>query len=134
MENLLLKYLIAFIVGLLFGIEREIKHKPAGMRTHILVSLGSLTFSLLAINSFGIEAARIIANILVGIGFIGAGTIMKYEDKVIGLTTAASLWIVAAIAPAIALELYEIVILSTIFGLLTLVLKPIENLLRKIEG
>ncbi|MEM5873108.1 MAG: MgtC/SapB family protein, partial [Candidatus Aenigmatarchaeota archaeon] len=74
MESLLVKYLVTFLVGLIFGIEREIKAKPAGMRTHILVAVGALTFTLVAIDFFGAEAARIVANLIVGIGFIGAGT------------------------------------------------------------
>ncbi|MEM4915425.1 MAG: MgtC/SapB family protein, partial [Nanopusillaceae archaeon] len=130
MESLLVKYLVTFLVGLIFGIEREIKAKPAGMRTHILVAVGALTFTLVAIDFFGAEAARIVANLIVGIGFIGAGTIMKYEEKVIGLTTAASLWLVTAIAMAIGTSQYNIAFLSTMFGIITLILKPLEKKLR----
>ncbi|MEM1895815.1 MAG: MgtC/SapB family protein [Nanopusillaceae archaeon] len=134
MESLLVKYLVTFLVGLIFGIEREIKAKPAGMRTHILVAVGALTFTLVAIDFFGAEAARIVANLIVGIGFIGAGTIMKYEEKVIGLTTAASLWLVTAIAMAIGTSQYNIAFLSTMFGIITLILKPLEKKLRHIES
>lgn len=134
MESLLVKYLVTFLVGLIFGIEREIKAKPAGMRTHILVAVGALTFTLVAIDFFGAEAARIVANLIVGIGFIGAGTIMKYEEKVIGLTTAASLWLVTAIAMAIGTGQYNIAFLSTMFGIITLILKPLEKKLRHIES
>lgn len=134
MESLLVKYLVTFLVGLIFGIEREIKAKPAGMRTHILVAVGALTFTLVAIDFFGAEAARIVANLIVGIGFIGAGTIMKYEEKVVGLTTAASLWLVTAIAMAIGTGQYNIAFLSTMFGIITLILKPLEKKLRHIES
>ncbi|MFH7903096.1 MAG: MgtC/SapB family protein [Candidatus Aenigmatarchaeota archaeon] len=134
MESLLIKYLVTFLVGLIFGIEREIKAKPAGMRTHILVAVGALTFTLVAIDFFGAEAARIVANLIVGIGFIGAGTIMKYEEKVVGLTTAASLWLVTAIAMAIGTGQYNIAFLSTMFGIITLILKPLEKKLRHIES
>ncbi|MEM1688222.1 MAG: MgtC/SapB family protein [Nanopusillaceae archaeon] len=135
MESLLIKYLVTFLVGLVFGVERELRNKPAGMRTHILVSLGSLTFTLIAIEFFGIEAARIVANIIVGIGFIGAGTILRLSDeKIVGLTTAASLWLTSAISAAIGLGYYLVAILSTIFGIITLLLKPLEYKLRKIKS
>ncbi|MEM4772874.1 MAG: MgtC/SapB family protein [Nanoarchaeales archaeon] len=134
MESLLIKYLVTFLAGLIFGIEREIKAKPAGMRTHILVAIGALTFTLVAIDFFGAEAARIVANLIVGIGFIGAGTIMKYEEKVVGLTTAASLWLVTAIAMAIGTGQYNIAFLSTMFGIITLILRPLEKKLRHIES
>ncbi|MEM0379495.1 MAG: MgtC/SapB family protein [Nanopusillaceae archaeon] len=134
MESLLVKYIFAFLVGLIFGIEREIKAKPAGMRTHVLVALGALTFTLVAIDVFGIDAARIVANLIVGIGFIGAGTIMKHEEKVIGLTTAASLWLVTAVAMAIGTNQYNLAFLSTTFGIITLILKPLERILRQIES
>lgn len=78
------------------GFERERTHKPAGLRTHMLVSLGSCLFTLVSIN-LAVDQARIAAGIVTGIGFIGAGTIFAEKDKVQGLTTAASLWATAAI-------------------------------------
>jgi putative Mg2+ transporter-C (MgtC) family protein len=91
-----LNLLLAVALGALVGIEREITHKPAGLRTHMLVSLGAALFTIVSI-SFSIDPARIAAGIVAGIGFIGAGAIWAEQDKVKGITTAASLWATAAI-------------------------------------
>ncbi|MBT0160142.1 MgtC/SapB family protein [Candidatus Bathyarchaeota archaeon A05DMB-2] len=88
--------LLAVAFGAVVGIERELIHKPAGLRTHMLVSLGSCLFTIVSI-SFSMDPARIAAGIVAGIGFIGAGTIWAEKDKVQGITTAASLWASAAI-------------------------------------
>lgn len=88
--------LLAVLLGAIVGIEREMIHKPAGLRTHMLVSLGSCLFTIVSIG-FSIDPARIAAGIVAGIGFIGAGTIWAEKDKVQGITTAASLWATAAI-------------------------------------
>ena len=90
-----LRLLVAAIPGALIGLEREIQEHPAGMRTHLLVSLGSAGFTVLSIASFtatGADPARIAAQVVSGIGFLGAGAILKEGATVRGLTTAASLW------------------------------------------
>ncbi|MCW4023451.1 MAG: MgtC/SapB family protein [Candidatus Bathyarchaeota archaeon] len=92
----LLSLLIALALGGLVGLERQISHKHAGLRTHMLVSLGSCLFTMTSI-SFSMDPARIAAGIVAGIGFIGAGAIWAEKDKVQGITTAASLWATAAI-------------------------------------
>jgi putative Mg2+ transporter-C (MgtC) family protein len=91
-----LSLLLAVAFGAIVGIEREFTHKPAGLRTHMLVSLGSCLFTVVSV-SFAVDPARIAAGIVAGIGFIGAGTIWAEKDKVKGITTAASLWATAAI-------------------------------------
>jgi putative Mg2+ transporter-C (MgtC) family protein len=91
-----LSLLLAVVFGAIVGVEREFTHKPAGLRTHMLVSLGSCLFTVVSV-SFDIDPARIAAGIVAGIGFIGAGTIWAEKDKVKGITTAASLWATAAI-------------------------------------
>jgi putative Mg2+ transporter-C (MgtC) family protein len=108
--DLALRMLVAAVLGAAIGLEREIHEHPAGMRTHLLVSLGSAIFTVLSIYGFeGIAAAgvspsvdpsRIAAQIVSGIGFLGAGAILKYGTSIRGLTTAASLWTTAAIGMA----------------------------------
>lgn len=88
--------ILAIALGAVVGIQREKAHRPAGLRTHMLVSLGSCLFTIVSI-SFSLDPARIAAGIVAGIGFIGAGTIWAEKDKVKGITTAASLWATAAI-------------------------------------
>ena len=108
--DLSIRKLVAAVLGAAIGLEREIHEHPAGMRTHLLVSLGSAIFTVLSIYGFeGISAAgvaatvdptRIAAQIVSGIGFLGAGAILKYGTSIRGLTTAASLWTAAAIGMA----------------------------------
>lgn len=123
--ELITRLLIATILGLTIGVEREFKDRFAGMRTHALVALGAAAFtsvsvfistmpeSVLARTDF----ARIASNIAVGIGFLGAGVIFKSEKKITGLTTAASLWTVAAIGMIAGFGLYKIAVTTTIIVL-----------------
>jgi putative Mg2+ transporter-C (MgtC) family protein len=126
-ENLdfviLTRLLMAMILGAVVGFEREKSGKVAGLRTHALVSLGAALFTVISILSFlqfpsvnGVPGYdnRMVANIIVGIGFIGAGAIMKREDKVEGITTAASLWMVAAIGIASGFGFFKEAIASTV--------------------
>ncbi len=97
------RLVVAAILGALVGLEREIHEHPAGMRTHLLVSLGSAAFTVLSIEAFGApggDPGRIAAQIVSGIGFLGAGAILKEGATIRGLTTAASLWAVAAVGMA----------------------------------
>ncbi|HUT16993.1 MAG TPA: MgtC/SapB family protein [Acidobacteriota bacterium] len=89
-----LSLLLAVALGAVVGVEREMTHKPAGLRTHMLVSLGACLFTIVSVG-FSVDPARIAAGIVAGIGFIGAGAI--WAEKVKGITTAASLWATAAI-------------------------------------
>ncbi|MCL5877411.1 MAG: MgtC/SapB family protein [Candidatus Bathyarchaeota archaeon] len=91
--------ILAVAFGAIVGIEREIHGRPAGIRTHMLVCLGSCLFTIVSM-SFSLDPARIAGGIVAGIGFIGAGTIWSQKDKVQGITTAASLWATAAIGLA----------------------------------
>jgi putative Mg2+ transporter-C (MgtC) family protein len=97
------RLIVAAALGALIGLEREIHDHPAGMRTHLLVSVGSAGFTVLSIAAFpapGADPARIAAQIVTGIGFLGAGAILKEGATVRGLTTAASLWATAAVGMA----------------------------------
>lgn len=96
--QMLIRILLAAAVGVIIGWEREKVNRPAGLRTYALVCVGSALFTILSIDAFGTsEPSRIAAQIITGIGFLGAGTIFKYKNKVLGLTTAAGLWAIAGV-------------------------------------
>ena len=126
----ILRLALAMILGALVGLEREITHKPAGLRTHMLVSLGSCLFTLVSILDFSIDPARIAAGIVTGIGFIGAGTIIAEQDKIVGITTAASLWMTAAIGLAAGVGDIILSIVATLFVFIILSLKHIQKRLK----
>lgn len=118
--DLVIRLVLAAALGAAIGLEREIHDHPAGMRTHLLVSLGSAGFTVLSIAAFpGSDTSRVAAQIVTGVGFLGAGAILKEGANVRGLTTAASLWVVAAVgmgagagALAVAIAITIIVIVS----------------------
>ena len=124
--EILLRLVVAAAAGGLIGLEREVVHKPAGVRTHMLVCLGSALFVLVVVMELRYEAARIIAGIATGVGFLGAGTIFKAKNDVHGLTTAASIWAVSAVGLAIGLGYYLMTAIATVLILLTLQLHRIE--------
>lgn len=106
----LLRIVIAGMVGGLIGLERELAGKAAGIRTYGLVGVGSAMFTVVAIYGFGTPdyASRIVGSIIIGIGFLGAGTILHTKLNIVGLTTAAGLWVVAGVGMAIGSGLYLI--------------------------
>ena len=124
--EVLLRLVFAVVCGGLVGLEREIVHRPAGVRTHMLVSLGSALFILIAVDTLPNEAARIIAGIATGIGFLGAGTIFKAKSEVHGLTTAASIWAVSAVGLAIGMGYYLMTLISVALILIVLQLNKLE--------
>lgn len=101
--QMFLRLLIAVVLGALVGYERERAGKPAGVRTHGMVSLGAALFAVVSLHGFGNtgDPARVAAQIVTGIGFLGAGAILHQRGSVHGLTTAASLWVTAAIGLAV---------------------------------
>jgi len=133
-----IRLLVALILGFSLGLERELTNKYAGLRTHILVCLGACVFTLLSIYGFptfadgdnvivdqatGVrDTARIAAQIVTGIGFIGAGTVLRNGPMVFGLTTAATLWIAASIGMACGAGLYDVAVISTILSVAVLTL------------
>jgi putative Mg2+ transporter-C (MgtC) family protein len=135
----LFKIFLSFALGSIIGIEREIHEKPAGMRTHILVSLATTLFTMLSISdSFGDpmlsgnDPTRIASGVLTGMGFIGAGVIISTGGHVRGITTAASLWITTGVGMAVGLGEYPLAILITVLTLLILsVLFSFEKFLNK---
>jgi putative Mg2+ transporter-C (MgtC) family protein len=120
--DMMLRLLLSVVYGGAIGYVREIKKKAAGLRTHMLVCMGSTVFTLTSIymaqNSISVDPTRIAAGVVTGIGFIGAGAIFQSGGNVLGLTTAASIWMVSAIGLACGAGLYEIATFSTILSLL----------------
>ncbi len=113
----------SLLLGGLLGWQRECAGRPAGIRTYSIVTVGATLFTILSIYGFNDDSpSRIASEVVLGIGFIGAGTIFRKEDHVEGLTTAAGLWIAAAIGMAVATGLYLLAGVTTllIFTLLTI--------------
>jgi putative Mg2+ transporter-C (MgtC) family protein len=110
----LMKFTLAMFLGGILGWQRERAGKSAGPRTYGLVAAGSCLFTIMSLYAFGNEFGRIAANIVTGIGFLGAGMILHKDSKVEGLTTAAGMWIVAAIGMAVGVGYYFLAIFSTI--------------------
>ena len=121
--DLFFRLLIAAVLGAAIGIEREARDQPAGIRTHMLVSVGSATFTVLSIYAFagpGGDQGRVAAQIVSGIGFLGAGAILKYGVNVRGLTTAASLWAVAAVGMAAGAGAWGVALGATVIVIVSL--------------
>lgn len=127
--HIFLRLLLAFLIGGIIGYEREKNNHPAGFRTHILVSIGSTLIMLISIYGFTdyieyenvrFDPSRVAAQVVAGIGFLGAGTILRHGFTVTGLTTAASLWVVAAIGLAIGSGFYFGAVISALFVIISL--------------
>jgi putative Mg2+ transporter-C (MgtC) family protein len=139
-SELLIRLLVAVALGGLIGLERELRDRTAGFRTHILVCVGSAVFTM--VSAYGFEAfmttadasvvrmdpGRIAAQIVTGIGFLGGGAILRYGATVRGLTTAAGLWVVAAVGMAVGVGMYFLSVATTITAVASLYfLHAIEN-------
>lgn len=132
-----IRILSALLLGFAIGLEREMTNKYAGLRTNILVCLGACIFTIISIYGFptfaegdnvvvsqatGVrDTARIAAQVVTGIGFIGGGTVLRHGATVFGLTTAATLWIAAAIGMACGVGMYSVAIFGTVLSIITLV-------------
>ena len=133
------RLILAAILGAVIGIEREIKNRAAGFRTHIIVSVGACLIMFIGIDGIGKfssdtarDTARIAGQVISGIGFLGAGTILQKKNAVTGLTTAATLWLSAAIGLAVGIGYYEGAIIATVICLVTLIsLNKISDLINK---
>jgi putative Mg2+ transporter-C (MgtC) family protein len=135
--DLFLRILLAAGLGAGVGLERELSDQPAGLRTHILVSLGAALFTVAG--AYGVAAltgepstrfdpTRVAAQVVTGIGFLGAGAIIQQGVNVRGLTTAASLWVTAAIGLAVGIGYYQAATVTTVVTIIALVvLKPVER-------
>lgn len=134
---------VAFALTALIGAERELRHKDAGMRTHVLVGLGSCLFTLVSIGGMPADltgnmrwdASRIAAQIVSGIGFIGAGVIWFNRDAIRGLTTASAIWVAAAIGMSCGAQMYGVagtVVLA--YFILVLAMSPIFHKISQRNG
>ena len=135
--EMILKITLAAVLGMAIGLEREHRRKPAGLRTYTLVALGATLFTILSQNIGGEAAAydpsRIASQVVVGIGFIGAGIIFIRGGHIEGLTTAAGLWTTAAIGMAVGFGFYTVAVFSAILSLaVLLLLRQIEKNIPKI--
>ncbi len=124
----IIRILVATALGAVIGLDREYRTKAAGFRTHVLVALGSALFMIISVHGFDdlpkdqmtlrMDPARIAAQVVTGIGFIGAGTIIFQKNVVKGLTTAAGLWVTAAVGMACGVGMYTLAVVSTVIVLL----------------
>jgi putative Mg2+ transporter-C (MgtC) family protein len=136
--ELALRLLLGLVLGAAIGLERELDRQPAGFRTHSLVALGSCLFTVVSGYAFlgsGADPTRIAAQVVTGIGFIGAGAVLQYRGHIRGLTTAASLWSVAAIGMAAGAGLYALAVLGAALVLVVLwLLDRVEAYARRRMG
>lgn len=136
----LVRILVAAALGGIVGIERELRDQPAGFRTHMLVSVGACLFTI--VGAFGFQKftggtdsqriqadlTRVASQIVVGIGFLGGGTILRHGATVRGLTTAASLWVTAAVGLAVGMGFYFAATATSVLAVVALAgLKPLER-------
>ena len=139
-SEIILRLIVAVGLGLLVGVERLFVHKDAGMKTHALVSLGSALFVVISEmiifryeGAGAIDPTRIASQIIVGIGFLGAGSIMLYGSRLRGLTTAGGLWVTAGIGMAAGFGFYALASITTVLVLFVLIVvnffeKPIKKI------
>ena len=126
----LIAMLISTALGTLVGWERQMGRKAAGLRTHVLVCMGSTLFVLITKHAMvdivqdgghlSTDPTRIIHGVITGVGFLGAGSILRHEGYVHGLTTAASIWMVAAIGVAVGVHAYTLAIIGAVLALIVL--------------
>ncbi len=130
--NIIIRVISALLLGFAVGLEREMTNKYAGLRTNILVCLGACVFTIISIYGFPAitvtsvelgtrDTARVAAQVVTGIGFIGGGTVLRHGATVFGLTTAATLFMSAAIGMACGAGMYDLAIVATIVAIITLV-------------
>lgn len=137
--DVVVRLLVALLLGMIIGVERVWAHKTAGMRTYALVSMGSALFVIISNEMVkyytgiaGLNPLMIISQIVVGVGFLGTGLIFAKETKLMGLTTATGLWVSAGIGMAAGFKLFNIAIIATILTLfIFIVLWFVEEQLKK---
>jgi putative Mg2+ transporter-C (MgtC) family protein len=128
--DLVLRLLLAAGLGAAIGLEREFRRKPAGLRTNILIALGSALFTVMSIEFSGTGGTpdRIAAQIVTGVGFLGAGAIMRDRGTVHGMTTATTIWVNAAVGTAAGAGAFAMASVATLITLVVLAaLQPIED-------
>jgi putative Mg2+ transporter-C (MgtC) family protein len=144
LETIVIRLCLATLIGALIGWDRQRQDKPAGLRTHMLVTLGSATFVLLGFEigatldhryGQGIDPTRVLQGVVGGIGFLGAGSIIKGGGQVSGVTTAAGIWVSGALGAAMGMGAYVVAGIATVLTLFTLILvASVERKLGSREG
>lgn len=131
--DMVIKLIVAFALSGIVGFEREIRYKPAGLRTHMMVGAGSTLFTVLSLYAFPSTAdpSRVAASIALGVGFIGAGTIYKSEDRIVGLTTASTLWVTAAMGMAVGTGFY---VLAAVVAILVCLFLELTYVISRMVG
>ncbi len=119
--NDVISVILAVVFGAAIGLEREINGKAAGLRTNILICLGAAVFTIISKEMGGVSITRISAQIVTGVGFLGAGAIIQDRGGVFGLTTAATIWLVASIGTACGARLYTLAVITTLIAVLVLI-------------
>jgi putative Mg2+ transporter-C (MgtC) family protein len=135
--DLTVRLLLAAALGAAIGIERELHQKPAGLRTNILIALGAALFTTVSLQMGGAAGTsdRITAQVVTGIGFLGAGAILRSGKSVHGMTTAATIWVNAAIGVAVGTGAYLMATVATVVTLIVLaLLPPIESYFERRAG
>ena len=138
--EVILRLSAAAFIGGCIGLDREVRRKPAGMRTHALVSLGAALVILVAVRFPGADhlsgVTRVIQGIIAGVGFLGAGTILKSDHAMVhGLTTAASIWLVASLGIACGIGQWIAALVALALTLVILILgEPVEAFVHRIAG
>ena len=126
-SDIFFKLFVAMILGTIIGLERLLAKKPAGMRTYSLVSMGAALFVVISevisknyhlIGTSSFDPLRMASQVVVGVGFLGAGLIIFQDSKIVGLTTASSLWVAAGIGVAAGYGLYSLAVIATILTLI----------------
>ncbi|MCJ7777192.1 MAG: MgtC/SapB family protein [Sedimentisphaerales bacterium] len=118
-----LRILLAVVLGGVIGLERQLSGKPAGLRTNIMICLGSAVFTIISEHMAkpGDSVTRIASQIVTGVGFLGAGAIIRERGGIHGLTTAATIWLVASIGMACGAGFYSLAVISTIIAIIVLI-------------
>ncbi len=129
--EIILRLLLAAALGAGIGYQRERARKPAGLRTHILICLGSALFTVVSVFGFanGADVTRVAAGVVTGIGFLGAGVILRgvRGDQLVGITTAASVWVTAAIGLAAGTGMYLVALISAVVAILVLMIPKVKG-------
>ena len=132
--DMIARVAVAAILGAAFGIERELQHKTAGLRTHTLVAAGAALFTVAgaSVSSDGTDLTRVAAQVVTGIGFIGAGGMIKTGFTISGITTAATLWFAAALGVAVGFGLYAVAVVALTMALIAMIgFAPLRKYLRR---
>jgi putative Mg2+ transporter-C (MgtC) family protein len=137
----MLQVLVAGLLGGLIGVEREWRGRDAGLRTNMLIAMGACLFTAISINGFPLQGstaqdtARVAAQVVTGVGFLGAGAFIHTRGHTKGMTTAATIWMVAAIGMAVGVQAWGLAVFSSVITVLILrLLQPISKTIAKIDG